>query len=82
MKKPYIVLILTLLLSLSVFGQTHYSEKIQDKDVFSNFTRLSKQQLFDTALYYNSKGLYDTVLLCNQILINMPVISLLLVTII
>ena len=65
-------LISALFFSVVIFGQNNIIS-YRSSDIISDFIRLSQQQLFDTANYYNSKNSTDTALVCYSLIINTPV---------
>jgi len=60
------------LLSLS-YAQKPMTGTSQNKDILSNFSHLTMQQLLDTGNYFFNENSVDTALLCYSILINTPV---------
>ena len=56
--------------SVTLFGQK--TEKSQNRELLESLTRLSSQQLFDTATYYYKNIIYDTALICFNLIINHP----------
>jgi len=52
-----------------VYGQNLPVNTSQNNELFSNFTQLSQQQLFDTAHYFYKKNSMDTALICYTLLI-------------
>lgn len=63
-------LILMLLCPMALFGQKFENRISEDNDMFSDFIKLTSQQLYDTADYYHKKKSCDTALICYSLIIK------------
>ncbi|MCL2436106.1 MAG: AraC family transcriptional regulator [Lentimicrobiaceae bacterium] len=70
-KKNFLIVIL--LFSIVIYGQSQPSNLSQNSEFISNFKHLSAQQLLDTAEYYIENNLSDIALACYSLIINTPV---------
>ena len=57
----------------TVSGQNILSHSSQNKNLITNFSQLSMQQLLDTADYYLYQNNFDIALLCYNLVISTPV---------
>ncbi|MCL2291325.1 MAG: AraC family transcriptional regulator [Bacteroidetes bacterium] len=63
--------LLIFLFPLVVVSAQHYSPNASHRDErIANYQQLSSQQLLDTANYYFNKNLFETALVCYNLLIN------------
>jgi len=64
------LLLISLLCPIILLGQNVNNNKTQNNELIANFSRLSSQQLYDTANYYLTKNSYDTASICFNLFIN------------
>ena len=74
MKKLSFCLLLSAFCFLQItgFSQNPLSNFSENNDIISNFSKLSQQQLIDTANAYFDKNSTDTALICYSLIINSP----------
>jgi len=64
------ILLISLLYPIILLGQNFNNNISQNNEIIANFSRLSSQQLYDTANYYLTKNSYDTASICFNLFIN------------
>ena len=65
-----LIILFVFLFSVALFGQKTETQTSQNNAIIADFMKLSLQQLYDTANYYHDKSIYDTALICFNLVIN------------